>query len=156
MMRKTCALLLLLVPAAFLWQSAPARPPQEVDASKSGRTVYFGAGLSDEDALVLSAAVFASDPWAQLVLDGPKVDKPAAAFLAALKPRSVIPVGPGAESTDELSERLGSKLSPGVAWKNGNPAPLWKSLFSQAPRVVVAPAVPRRLLLQATCLAGAL
>jgi hypothetical protein len=156
MMRKACALIVLLIPAAFLWQDAPARAPQEATAPTAGRTVYFGAGLSDEDTLVFTSAVAAADPWALVLLDGPKVDKAAQAFFTALKPKEVIPVGPGAEAAEELTVRLGQKLAPGLVWKSGNPVSLHKSLFTQPARVVVAPAEPRRLLLQAACLAGAL
>src|SRR5262249_15140301 len=37
----------------------------------------------------------------------------------------------------------------------GPPTALWKTLFPRAERAVVCPAEPRRLLLQAACLAGA-
>jgi hypothetical protein len=155
MMRKTFVAVLLLLPTALLWQQASPRPAQAAPPESGNRIVYFGTGLSDEDALVFTSAVAAADPWAVVLLDGPKAAKAVPQFLAALKPRAVIPVGPGAGATDELTERLGTKPAAPLEWK-GVPASLWKSLFPQAPTVVVVPAEPRRLLLHAACLAGAL
>ncbi len=160
MLRKAFALLVVLTPAVLLWAQAAARPrddaPAPAAAPAGGRTVYFGTGLSDEDAIVLTSAVAAADPWALVLFDGPKAGKAAAPFLAALKPKAVIPAGPGAFAVDELAERLGTKPATPLAWKAGRPEPLWKALFSRARAVVVAPAEPRRLLLHAACLAGAL
>lgn len=156
MMRKACALLLILLPATLLWQPVVPSPVHAAPAASGGRTVYFGIGLSDEDALAFTSAVAGADPWAIALLDGPKAGKAVPPFLAALKPRSVIPVGPGAGAADELTERLGIKPAAALEWKGGPPSSLWKSLFPQAPKVVVAPAAPRRLLLHAACLAAVL
>src|SRR5579883_1526356 len=159
MMRKASAVLLILLPAALLWQPAPVGPPRLASAAPApsgNRTVYFGTGLSDEDTLVFTSAVAAADPWAVVLLDGPKAGKVVPRFLEALRPRSVIPVGPAAGATDELTERLGTKPAAALEWPAGPPESLWKQLFPQAPKVVVTPPSPRPLLLQAACLAGAL
>ena len=128
MMRKACALL-VLIPVALLWQSAPAGSPRPSAGPGGNRIVYYGTGLTDEDALVFSSAVAGADPWAVLLMDGPNVGKAAAPFLAALRPRSVVPAGPGAGAVDELSERLGIKVAAPLTWKSGSPTALWKSLF---------------------------
>src|SRR5579871_4340826 len=154
MTRKASALALVLLAAVGLWPKAPAGPSAEV--AEAGRTVYLGTGLNDEDTLVLSSAVAAADPRALVLLDGPKVAKPAARFLSALRPKAVIPVGNTGGDAEELAAKFDAKLAPVLAWKNGVSEAMWASLFPQAPRVVVVPAESRRLLLHATCLAGAL
>jgi Peptidase family C25 len=155
MMRKACALLVALVPAIVLWQGPVAGSADAPKASDTNRKVYFGTGLSDEDALVVTSAVAAAEPFAIVLLDSPKAGKAAASFLSAWKPRTVTPVGPGAAAVDETAERLGQQLAPPLSWERGPPVSLWKALFPVARRVVVAPAEPRRLLLHAACLAGA-
>jgi hypothetical protein len=156
MKRKALALFFVLLPAAVLWQTAPARSPQTASAVESNRTVYFGTGLSDEDALVFTSAVAGADPWGIVLLDGPKVAAGAAHFLTELKPRSVVPVGPKADAVDPIAERLGVKLAPPLSWKSGPPTSLWQSLFPKAPVAVICPAEPRSLLLHAACFAGSL
>ena len=51
MMRKACALL-VLVPVVLLWQSAPADSPRPSPLPAGSRTVYYGVGLGDEEALM--------------------------------------------------------------------------------------------------------
>lgn len=154
-MRKACALLFALIPAALLWLPAGAQTVPQATTT-SGRTVYYATGLSDEDALVFTSAVAAADPWGVVLFDGPASGKGAAPFLAALKPREVVPVGTAVAARPELEERLGARLAPSLAWKRGPPDELWKPLFPRAERVVVCPPEPRRQLLQAACLAGVL
>jgi hypothetical protein len=154
MMRKAFVSLLFLLTAALCWQAAPADVQRALATRESNRTVYFGAGLSEEDTLVLTSALAAGDPRGLILLDGTKATKAAAPFLTALKPKSVIPVGPGAESTDDIAERLGTKLAAPLAWKDGPPIALWQALLPQAPTVVVVRAGQRGLLLHAACFAA--
>jgi hypothetical protein len=155
MKRKACSLLAVLLAVVALWQGSRARTSDAVPSAEGNQRVYFGTGLSDEDTLVMTSAVAAADPLAIVLLDGPKANKVIPPFLNALKPKAVVPVGPGSAAVDETAERLGRKLAPSLAWRKGPPESLWKALFPIARRVVLTPAEPRRLLLHAACLAGA-
>jgi hypothetical protein len=75
------------------------------------------------------------------------------AVLARFQTQCVIPVG-SLSQPKELDSRLGISTQPLLEWRGGPPLALWKALFPSAPRVVVSPARPRRILLQAACLAG--
>ena len=154
MKRKFSLLLAPLLAALAIWQGSLAGP-SEAPASSSNQTVYFGTGLSDEDALVTTSALAAADPLSIVLLDGPKAGKVVPPFLDALKPKKVVAVGPGSAAVDETAERLGRKTAPPLAWQKGPPVSLWKTLFPLARRVVLTPAEPRRVLLHAACLAGA-
>src|SRR5205807_7437697 len=68
---------------------------------------------------------------------------------------AVLPVGAFPDGAGRLERDLGLNVPAVVDWRSGPPEALWKLLFPQAERVVVCPAQPRRLLLQAACLAGA-
>jgi hypothetical protein len=154
-MKRAIALFVVLVPAALLWQDSLAGPTAAPKVAGASRKVYFGTGLSDEETLVVTSAVAAADPFAIVLLDSPGVAKRAAPFVQALKPKVVVPVGPGAAAVDETAERLGQQPAPALTWHKGPPNSLWDALFPRTPRVVVVPAEPRRLLLHAACLAGA-
>jgi hypothetical protein len=156
MIRKACAALLLLTAAALVWQSAPANSPQKATTPESTRTVYFATGLSDIDALVYTSAIAAAEPNNIALLNSPAAIKATVPFLAALKPKSVVPVGSADESADELSERLHTKLSAPVAWADGKPDALWRRVYSNARTLVVVESESRRLVLHAACLAGEL
>ncbi len=124
----------------------PARP--------AARVVYLVGELPDEDLLSLTSAVAAGDPSPVVLLDTPGAGPYVKGFLTAYRPERVVPVGTFADAPEERERRLGVALAPGLTWK-GPPGPLWDALFPRAERVVVCPAQPRRLLLQAACLAGA-
>jgi Peptidase family C25 len=118
---------------ASLWAQARRLPPG---------TAYVARGLSAEQLVVLGATVTAGDTPGLLLVDGPSASRGNRALLDALKPPRVVRVGHTEQTADATSSRV--------------PGALWPALFPQAPTVVVAPARPRRLLLQAACLAGAL
>src|SRR5262249_41852306 len=60
------------------------------------------------------------------------------------------------EGVGDLALRLGFAVNRSFRWQKGAPTALQKALFPNAARVVVAPPQPRRLLLHAACLAGAM
>src|SRR5262249_61261189 len=76
-------------------------------------------------------------------------------FFAVYRPDRVVPAGTFAEPMAEREQRLGIKLASALSWQSGQPAAVWDIFFRKAERVVVCPAQPRSLLLQAACLAGA-
>jgi hypothetical protein len=120
-----------IVPVAA--QAAPAR------------VVYLAGQLADEDLIALTSAVATADPPPVLLLDTPGTAPYLNGFLTAFRPDRVVPVGTFADTVAERERRLGVTLAPPLQWD---------ALFPQAERVVVSPARPRRLLLQAACLAG--
>jgi hypothetical protein len=135
----------------------PAAPSTLQAQSQPARgTVYLGAGLTPEQVTVLSATIAAGDPTGILLLDGPTATAANDAFLAALNPPAIVPVGSFPEDAAKVGDRLGECARRPLAWTGGAPRELWHRLFPRAEAVVVCPAEPRRLLLQAACLAGAL
>src|SRR5262249_27177289 len=127
-----------------------AAPP-----APAARNVYVAGGLSADDLTVLSVAVAAADPSAVLLLDSPKTSAHNRDFLAAFGPTEVVAVGSFSQGTEDLVKRLGIRQVAYLEWKGGPPISLWRRLFPDPQRVVVCPAGPRRLVLQAACLAGA-
>jgi hypothetical protein len=132
--------------------SREGKPPQV----QAQRQVFLAGRLSDEQLLSFTAAVAASGQPGIVLLDTPKASPAIKQFLEAFRPEQVQPVGSFPEGIPDLERRLGVKTAPALAWERGPPGALWKILFPQAERVVVCPAEPRRLLLQAACLAGVL
>jgi hypothetical protein len=120
------------------------------------RTAFLGCNLSDTQQIVYLATLAASGHPGVVLLHSPGAEKHLKGFLETYRPRRVVPVGFPHESQSELDELLGVKTERVLTWKNGKPVALWDVLFKQAERVVVCPAEPRRLLLQAAGLAGAL
>ncbi|HXG13214.1 MAG TPA: C25 family cysteine peptidase [Gemmataceae bacterium] len=119
------------------------------------RTVLLGGDLSPEDRVVFTSAVAASGHPGVLLLDSPRASASIRAFLKALQPEQVIPVGSFPDGLDDLERRLEVKMAPVVRWERGPPRELWQMLLPRAESVVICPAEPRGLLLQAACLAGA-
>ncbi|MBY0525634.1 MAG: hypothetical protein K2R98_19670 [Gemmataceae bacterium] len=131
-----------------------ATPPVEAPASE--RAVFLGGEMSEEDLIAFTANVAASGQRGIVLLDAPRSSKHMRAFLSAYQPDRVIPVGTFPDGIADLEKRLDVRTAPAIAWDHDKPTALWKALFSRAERVVVCPAEPRRLLLQAACLAGVL
>jgi hypothetical protein len=144
---------LLLLPgllglAVFSVLTAAPPPP-------TGRSVLLGIGLSDEQVIVLSAAVAASDYRGALLLDAPGYRRSIRHFLSRYRPDRVTPVGVlEDEDGDGLRQELGGWVGPLLEWRKGPPEALWKLFFAKAKEVVVCPPAPRSLLLQSACLAG--
>jgi hypothetical protein len=126
------------------------------DAVSAKPTVYIAAPLSHEETLVFTSAVAGAGPGAVILFDSPATTPYLKAFLAALEPERVVPVGSFRDGIDDLRSRLGRSTDAPLAWDNARPRALWSALFPRVERVVVCPAEPRRPLLQAACLAGLL
>jgi hypothetical protein len=132
----------------WLWAS-PSQPGAE-------RVVFLADGLGDEDVILLTANVAASRHPGLILLYTPQTKANQKHFLQAYQPSEVVPVGTFADGLTDLERNLGRRVGPVMPWANGPSAALWETLFPQADQVVICPAQPRRLLLQAACLAGAL
>ena len=128
---------------------------ETVPPAAPARVVYVVGQLTDEDLIALSSAAASADPAPILLLDTPAAAPYLKGFLAAYRPDRVVPIGSFTDASAERERRLGVSLAPALEWAAGPPTPLWDALFPQAERVVVCPAQPRGLLLQAACLAGA-
>jgi hypothetical protein len=126
------------------------------DRERAERTVFVGAGLSDEQTVAFTAAVQASGHPGVVLFDSPHSARWTRAFLKEFQATQAIAVGSFADGTGDLGQRLGMRVARSFPCESGAPADLQSALFPRAPRVVVTPAEPRRLLLQCACLAGAL
>jgi len=135
----------------FAPQQKAARP----GAVQLERVVFLGGKLSDENLITFTSTMAASGHPGVVLFDTPQTGPHLKAFLAAYRAEQVVPVGSFPAGGVGLERRLGMPVAPGLEWERGPPDALWKSLFPQAERVVVSPAEPRGLLLQAACLAGA-
>lgn len=125
----------------------------QLDGTK--RPIYLASGLAPEHFISLSANVAAADKGSIVLLDVPKSRGYLKAFLKAYRPSGITVASPFPEGIDVLERQLETKATQVVKWENAGPEALWKSLFPKAAEVVVCGASPRRLLLQAACLAGA-
>jgi hypothetical protein len=122
--------------------------------ARTERTAFLGCNLSDEDVITVTTNLAASGRAGEILLDSAEADSRLRDFLTRFRPHRVVPVGTLLEAKKELDERLGVSTEPALQWNGGPPLPLWRALFSSAPRVVVCPLEPRRTLLLAACLAG--
>lgn len=152
MKRRTlpAVLLLLAVHVGYLaWAqfNAPDRT--------AARTVFLVGNLPDAELVAFTANLAASGHPGVLLLDSARSAPYLKAFLSASGTERVIPVGGFDVGPADLQERFGKKTSAAWSWKRGPPDVMWDSLFPKAGRVVVCPAEPRGLLLQAASLAGA-
>jgi hypothetical protein len=156
-LRKTSVLLLLFSLAAGLTgavlNGAPPTPTL-AQGAEAARDVFLVGTLPDEDLLTLTTAVTASGHPGVILLDSPRFNRYTTAFLQAFQARQVVPVGSFPRGEADLDRRLPVEHLPICSWEQGPPAGLLKSLFPEAKKVVVCPAEPHRLLLQAACLAG--
>jgi hypothetical protein len=126
-----------------------SQPVSTVAQAPEQRTVFLMGRLADEELIALSVALAAREPTPLLLLDTPGVGPYLKSFLAAYRPERIIPVGAFGDATG-LERRLGLPVASSVE-KVGS---LWEVLYPQVRSVVVCPATPRSLLLQAGCLAG--
>jgi hypothetical protein len=126
------------------------------DRARAERTVFLGGRLSDEQSVALTAALQGSGHPGVVLFDAPPSARWTRAFLKEFKPAQVVAVGTFPDGLGELEERLGTRVAHSIPCAGAAPAELQNALFPKAARVVVAPAEPRRLLLQSACLAGAL
>lgn len=128
---------------------------QAPSAKGDERRVYLASALTSERVIALTANVAASGKGGVVLLDVPKSREYLNAFLKAYQPSEVILVGASPETTEKVRGSLEVKAVVTVNSVGSLPADLGKDLFPRADEVVVCAAQPRRLLLQAACLAGA-
>jgi hypothetical protein len=103
--------------------------PRQAETQAAEKTVFIASKLSEQDLLCFTAA--AGRHPGVVLLDSPDLARYTQAFVRSFGPHSLISVSAGI--TDA-----------------------YKALFPRADRAVICPAEPRRLLLQAACLAGTL
>jgi hypothetical protein len=141
---------------ALLWFVFLVGPAPLLAGEPADPIVFVGGELSDEQIIVFTVTVAAGRAADVALLDSSQASAANRAFLTAFRPQQIIPVGAFPEGTESLQRRLGMPPEPVAEWKEGWPTALWKIVFPKADRVVVCPAQPRGLLLQAACLAGVL
>lgn len=157
-------LLLLLVGLGFGLVQTPVPAPSASGAMtwasptqpQAERVVFLAKDLSPEQLVILSANLSAGRHPGVLLLDSPKTAPFLPLFLNAYQPTRIVPIGAFSEKTEDLKQRLGATVEATIPWEKSVPLELWRGLFPRAERVVVCPAEPYPLLLQAACLAGAL
>jgi hypothetical protein len=133
----------------------PVKNKAQVRA-KARKQVFLGGNLSDENIITFTTTVAAARHPGVVLLDSANASTPHKTFLASFQPDQVIPIGSFPNGITDLERRLNITAAPAIPWEQGQPVGLWHKLFPRAPRVVVCAAQPRRLLLQAACLAGAI
>src|SRR5262245_47244078 len=111
------------------------------------RVVYLVGQLADENLITFLASNAANDPEATVLLDTPTTAPYLKEHLKALRPERVVPVGTFPERGSDLERRLGLAMSP--------PFNVLKNIQGPVAKVILCPAKPRSLLLQAASLAGA-
>jgi hypothetical protein len=117
---------------------------------RAGSTVFLIGELSDTDAACAVAAITASPHGGAILFDRPADAPRQPAMLAALQADQVIPIGSFRDSPAELSDRLGRPVCEPLTWPAGMPPiAVWKMVFPDVRRLVVASAEP-------TCLSRAM
>lgn len=151
MARKFIATCVVVVSGFVIF--AIARVPEPTPAPS---LVYIAGGLDDEGLLSLTATLAAANNPSVLLVDTKTTSKPNREFLKQFRPERIVPCGAFPDGIPDLDRRMEIQTEPAIEWQRGPPEALWKKFFPQAERVVVVPSAPRRQLLQAACLAGAL
>jgi hypothetical protein len=144
-----------LLPGVFLGGVRPAASQTVAARGQAERDVFLLNGLSEEDLLTFTTAVAASGQRGVVLLDSPRSSRYTQAFLDEFRPSRLIPVGFSDVDAANLEERLSVRLGPPLSCDRSATCTLCKALFREAKSIVVCPAEPRRLLLQAACLGGA-
>ncbi len=126
------------------------------ERQRAERTVFVGGRLTDGQTIAFTTAVAASGHPGVVLFDSLASARWTKAFLKTLQPAQVVAVGSFPEGVGDLDGRLDVKTARSFLCDGGPPTELQRALFPKAARVVVAAAEPRRLLLQAACLSGAL
>lgn len=121
---------------------------------QSDRVVFLGGNLTDEQTITLSSALAASGHPGVFLLDSPGSHEYLQDFLKRFGPRRIVPVANDAGRMMVLDKGLQSKCDSVRPWTGGPADDLRKSLLPDAKALILAPAQPRRLLLQAAWLAG--
>ena len=143
-----------LVPLLGLWsqsQSQTTSAPQSTRTETTDRTIFLAGQLGEEELIAFSTNLAASGLPGTLLLDAPKYDEYTRHFLAGFKPRRDRAHRrrcPGPGKTPGHEGQAGREVGVGGAMGSDVPqgGRQWCSVRAQ----------PRRLLLQAAVLAGAL
>lgn len=163
-MKRTLSSLLglvLLLSLFLAWRTeSPARRVEDWSGlaprdSEAARTVLLGGGLDDEDLIAFSSTVAASGHPGLLLLDSEVASRSLRLFLNYWEPERVIPVGNFRYGIADVQDRLGRRTTAALDWQQGPPERLIAGLFERPQQVVVCSPTPRRQLLQAARLAGA-
>ena len=150
MRRRVITALLFAASASAVWLRAAPEP------AASQRTVYLiGEGVAEADIVAVSAALAGGGKPGVLLLDSPRAEAVVKPFLARYRPDRVVAVGNFPGGIDAVEQRWGVSRAV-VSGIDPEPADYARSLAGGTERVVVCPAAPAGLLLQAACLAGAL
>ncbi len=123
---------------------------------KTDPVVFLGGNLSQESMITFTTALAASGRRGVFLIDSPRSRQYTQPFIREYRPRHIVPVGEFTETRSELERRQQAEMTEIQSWPANPPAGLWKDLFPRADKLVIAPSEPRRLLLQAACLAGTL
>jgi len=134
----------LAIAARPFWHAEPT--PARVLGGAVGRAVFIGDDLSDDERICFMCAIAAGDQAAVPLLRSACNRSEVSRFIDSYRPDQVVHVGhPPATPTP-----AGATLD----WERPFPQRFWQALNLSPERLVVCRAEPRRLLLQAACLAG--
>jgi hypothetical protein len=120
------------------------------------RTVYLAGHLAPEELVSFTCNIQAAGQDAVVLLDNAAGSAYTRALLADARVESVVPVGLFPGGMPDIRSRLKVETAKPIRWTGNPPAELWRTLFPRAAQVVVCPRKPRRLLLEAACLAVSL
>ena len=105
----------------------------------------------------MAHTVAAGDPAGILLLDGPTATAANDAFLAALKPPCIVPVGDFPGDPAKLGKRLGERAQRPRTWTQAHRAICTEQIVPRRPRRwSFLPGRAAPLLLHSACLAGTL
>jgi hypothetical protein len=163
--RRSTLPLFLAAPVllCFLSTGATLRAAQQVkplrwagaEAEQADRAIFLAGQMSSDEVVAFTTTVAASGHPGVVLFDTPRSCTYTRAFLEQFRPTQLHLCGNFVDGAAGVAKRLKTRVTQHFRWERG-PAGLAKALFPRAPRVVLAPAEPRRLLLHAGCLAGAL
>jgi hypothetical protein len=117
------------------------------------RVVFLGSNLSDEELITFASGVAASPSGGIALVESPAAAPEVTRFIEAYRPTRVIRLCRPPEKVTAKTDKRGHE-SDELDWQEPFPERFWQILRLQHHRLVVCRAEPRRLLLQAACLAG--
>jgi hypothetical protein len=118
------------------------------EKGEENRAAFIGHDLTYEEIICFTCGLAATQSTTLPLLQSTAVQKDLSHFLSLYQPTSITDVqhGPTSAATDRNE----------LGWQLPFPEDFWRATALDPKRLVIAPAEPRRLLLQAACLAGAL
>jgi hypothetical protein len=149
-----------LIAGAGLVRGGPA--PRDLgrfvspSASAAERTIFLAGGLNDEDTITFTSTLSACRHPGILLFDSPRSQEFTRSLLHDFRPSRVIPVDPSFKNEPDVTQRLGLPTASPLPWPGAGSGRIQAAFLPSANKLVVCPAEPRRLLLQAACLAGVL